>query len=233
MSAIAIVTARGGSKRVPRKNVREFAGRPMISWPVQAAVQSGLFAHVLVSTDDPEIAGAAVDAGAEAPFTRPPELADDHVGTLEVVAHAVDWALSHGWSFESACCLYGTAAFTSAQDLAAARAAHSRGMWDYVFTAGRFQRPAQRAFLKEDDGAMSLMLPQFALTRSQDLQPTYYDAGQFYWGSTSAWAERRPIYGERATFIELPPERAVDIDTPEDWAIAERQFSDWKQRRGE
>jgi pseudaminic acid cytidylyltransferase len=230
MSAIAIITARGGSKRIPRKNVREFAGKPMIAWPIETAIRSQLFDHVIVSTDDPEIARVAADAGAEVPFTRPLELSDDHSGTLEVVGHAVDWARTHDRHFDCACCLYGTAAFTSTEDLADARD-RSHG-WDYVFAAGRFIRPPQRAFIKDAAGAMSLLCPEFALARSQDLEVAYYDAGQFYWGSAAAWSERRPIFGERTTFIELPPERAIDIDTPEDWAMAERQFSEWKRARG-
>ncbi len=228
MSAIAIITARGRSKRIPRKNVQEFAGKPMIAWPIATALESGLFDRVIVSTDDPEIASIAGDAGAEVPFMRPAELADDRSGTLEVVSHSVDWAQSQGWQFDQACCLYGTAAFATADDLQQARDALNG--WDYVLTAGQFARPPQRAFVKAD-GAMKLLQPEFALTRSQDLERAYYDAGQFYWGSAEAWSGRRPIYGERTTFIELPSERAIDIDTPDDWAMAERQFSQWKQRR--
>jgi len=230
MKAIAVVTARGGSKRIPRKNIREFAGKPMIAWPIQTAVQSGLFEQVIVSTDDREIAEAATHAGATVPFIRPAEIADDQTGTLEVMSHAVLWAQGQGWPFQSACCLYGTAALTLPADLRAACELFSEGGWDYVFAAGRYLRPPQRAFLRTQSGAMSLLLPEFALARSQDLEPALYDAGQFYWGSATAWAERRAIYGERTSFIELPPSRAVDVDTPEDWAMAERQFSKWKQQ---
>ncbi|MFL6763146.1 MAG: pseudaminic acid cytidylyltransferase [Sphingomicrobium sp.] len=229
MSAIAIITARGGSKRIPRKNVREFAGKPMIVWPIRTALESGLFDRVIVSTDDPEIASVAGDAGAEVPFMRPAELADDRAGTLEVVGHFVDWARSQGWQFDQACCLYGTAAFTTADDLAKGR--DRLDEWDYVFAAGQFARPPQRAFVRQSGGSMRLLRPEYSLSRSQDLEAAYYDAGQFYWGTAAAWSERRPIYGERTTFIELPPERAIDIDTLEDWAMAERQFSQWKQAR--
>ena len=230
LSAIAIVTARGGSQRIPRKNLRDFAGKPMIAWPVETAVRSGLFDRVIVSTDDPDIADAAIRAGAEAPFVRPAELADHHAGTVEVVGHAVDWARSAGQDFDCACCLYGTAAFTSPSDLASARDLHSEG-WDYVFAAGRFQRAPQRALVRGEGGAAAMLQPEYAGTRSQDLKPAYFDAGQFYWGSADAWAQRRPIFGPRTSFIELPPERAVDIDTPDDWAMAERRFSEWMQRR--
>lgn len=230
MSALAIITARGGSKRIPRKNIRDFVGRPMIGWPIETAVRSGLFAQVLVSTDDAEIAAVAAQAGAEVPFMRPQELSGDHSGTLEVVSHAIEWAIAQNCDFDAACCLYGTAAFTLPEDLAEAQKLHADGGWDYVFAAGRFLRPPERAFRKTQDGAMALMQREFELTRSQDLPTAYYDAGQFYWGSAAAWRERRPIYGHRTTFIELPAERAIDIDTPEDWAMAERQFSEWKQR---
>jgi N-acylneuraminate cytidylyltransferase len=229
MRAIAIIVARGGSKRIPRKNVREFAGKPMIVRPIAAALESRMFDRVIVSTDDPEIASVATSAGVQAPFVRPAELADDHSGTLEVMTHAVDWARSQGWRFNRACCLYGTAAFVTPEDLAAAR--YRLSGWNYVFAAGRFRRSPQRAFIKSDAGAMQLLQPEFAHCRSQDLAPTYYDAGQFYWGTAEAWIDRRPIYGERTTFVELPPERALDIDMPDDWAAAERQFAEWKQHR--
>lgn len=222
MSAVAIIMARGGSKRIPRKNAREFAGKPMIAWPIGTALGCGLFDRVIVSTDDAQIAEIGTGAGAEVPFIRPAELSDDHAGTLDVVHHAVDWLGSAGSNFDTVCCLYGTAAFASPDDLIAGWDLLTIGDWDYVFAAGRFARPPQRAFVKAPNGAMALLLSQFADSRSQDLEPAFYDAGQFYWGSASAWAAQRPIYGKRTAFIELPPSRALDIDTPEDWAMAER-----------
>ena len=230
---IAIIPARGGSTRIPRKNIRTFAGKPMVAWPVETALASGLFDRVLVSTDDEEIADIARGAGAEAPFVRPAELSDDFCGTLEVVAHAVAWAIDQGWSFTTACCLYATAAFTTADDLRAARDLQQQGEWDYVFAAGRFERPVQRAIGRGDDGAIRLLFPEHALTRTQDLPPAFFDAGQFYWGPAAAWGEQRPILGNRTSFIELPPSRAIDIDTEDDWAIAERRFREWKQQAGE
>lgn len=223
MSAIAIIAARGGSKRIPRKNVREFAGKPMIAWSIATALESRLFDHVIVSTEDAEIAAVAAEAGAEVPFIRPAELADDRSGTLEVVAHAAYWARTQNWQFDRACCLYGTSVFTTPEDLQ--RAQVRLDGWDYVIAAGRFPRAPQRAFARSHTGAMELLQPAFTMTRSQDLPPAYYDAGQFYWGRAEAWIERRSIHGERTTFIELSPDRAIDIDTSDDWMIAELQFN--------
>lgn len=229
MSAIAVIVARGGSKRIPRKNVRQFAGKPMIAWPIATALKCGWFDHVIVSTDDPEIASIVADEGAQVPFVRPGDLADDHTGTIEVMGHAVDWAQAQGWRFGSACCLYGTAAFVTREDLRAART-ELPGR-DYVLAAGPFSRSPHRAFVRSERGAIKLLHPEFADTRTQDLAPAYYDAGQFYWGTADAWSERRPIFGESTTFIALPPERAIDIDTPDDWHLAERQFAQSEQCR--
>jgi N-acylneuraminate cytidylyltransferase len=230
---IAILPARGGSVRVPRKNVRSFAGKPMLHWPVETARSSGLIERIIVSTDDEETATLGRAAGAEVPFMRPAHLADDHCGTLEVIAHAVRWALSEGWDVTSACCIYPTAVFATPDDIADAHELLRRGQWDYVFAAGRYQRPVQRAFEGSADGSMRLLFPEHRLTRTQDLSAAYYDAGQFYWGTAAAWAEHRPIFGDRSSFIELPPTRAIDIDTEADWAKAEQQFVEWKQHAGD
>lgn len=226
---IAIIPARGGSKRIPRKNIREFGGKPMIAWPIAAAAQSGLFEHVIVSTDDEEIAGIARAAGAEVPFVRPPELSDDHAGTSDVVAHALGWAQGEGLEVEAACCLYATAAFVAAGDLAAARALLSEAC-DYSFSAVRYAHPPQRGFLRHADGSPELVQPEHRATRTQDLPPVFHDAGQFYWGTRAAWLEGRPIFGARSRFVELPAWRAVDIDRPEDWEMAERIFAATRAR---
>jgi N-acylneuraminate cytidylyltransferase len=227
---LAVIPARGGSKRIPRKNIRPFAGKPIIAWAIETAQRSGLFERVIVSTDDGEIADIAGSLGAQAPFVRPAGLADDHCGTLEVVAHAVQWAAADGWDGDGACCLYATAAFASVDDLRSAGDLLRQGGWDYVLAAGRFDRAVQRAFARGADGSMELLFENHRLSRSQDLAPIYYDAGQFYWGLTKAWLELRPIFGQRTSFVELPSWRAHDIDTPEDWTAAERQFHDWKAR---
>lgn len=222
---IAVIPARGGSKRIPRKNVKPFAGRPVIAWATEAALTSGLFERVLVSTDDDEIAAAAEAAGAVAPFRRPVELSDDHCGTLEVIGHAVRWTIEAGWEVENVCCIYPTAPLLDAADLGAGLDRLSGGGWDYVMSAARFSCPVFRGFLRTDEGAMEMLFPEHRLTRSQDLPAVYHDAGQFYWGGADAWVDERPIFGPRTTFVELPPWRVQDIDTPEDWAMAERLFA--------
>ena len=226
---IAIIPARGGSKRIPRKNIRPFCGRPMISWPVEAATASGLFSRIIVSTEDAEIADVAREAGAETPFTRPAALADDHSGTTEVIVHAIDWALEAGWPVEAACCIYATAAFVSAELLAEARRLLARDC-DYVFAAVRYGHPPQRGFLRAPDGSPELIQPEHQATRTQDLPAVYHDSGQFYWGTRDAWMERRPFFGPRTRFIEIPPWRAQDIDRDDDWTMAEQLFAAMQSR---
>lgn len=221
---IAIIPARGGSKRIPRKNIRAFCGKPMIAWPIAAASESGLFDHIIVTTDDEEIARVAREAGAEVPFTRPPELSDDHAGTTDVVVHALEWAIDAGWPVEAACCIYATAAFVAPEDLRDAYAQLATGC-DFVFPALRYGHPPQRGFVQAEDGSPALLQPEHRSTRTQDLPPVFHDAGQFYWGTRDAWLERRPVFGESSRFVELPAARAVDIDRPEDWDMAERLFA--------
>ena len=226
---IAIIPARGGSKRIPRKNIREFCGKPMIAWPIAAAKASGLFDHIIVSTDDAEIAEAARAAGVETPFTRPDALSDDHTGTTDVVVHALEWAAGEGWEVDAACCLYATAAFVTPEDLAAARALLSDDC-DYGFAAVRYAHPPQRGFLRGADGSPEILQSEHRGTRTQDLPPVFHDAGQYYWGTREAWVERRPFFGPRTRFVELPHWRAVDIDNPEDWELAEKLFAATRER---
>ena len=221
---IAIIPARGGSKRIPRKNVRPFCGRPMIAWPIAAARESGLFDHIIVSTDDEDIAQVARDAGADVPFMRPADLSDDHTGTTDVIIHALDWAQQAGWQVEAACCIYATAAFVSGADLKETHALLSPKC-DFAFPALRYGHPPQRGFVAGDDGSPKLIQPEHQTTRTQDLPPVFHDSGQFYWGTRKAWSERRAFFGPRTRFIELPPSRAWDIDRPEDWEIAEALFA--------
>ena len=220
---IAVIPARGGSKRIPRKNIRPFAGKPMIAWPIVAALESGLFARVIVSTDDEEISEAAREAGAEVPFIRPAELSDDYATTSDVMVHALRWARDEGIAVDAACCIYATAALVSVEDLRSAQALLAQDC-DYVFAAVRYGHPPQRGFLRRDNGSPALMAPEHAKTRTQDLPPVYHDAGQFYWGQRAAWESGAAIFGPRSRFIELPALRAQDIDNEEDWQLAEAAF---------
>ncbi len=221
---IAIIPARGGSKRIPRKNIRKFYDQPMISWPIAAAQASGLFDHIIVSTDDDEIAAIAREAGAETPFMRPAELADDHSGTTDVIVHALSWAIDAGMHVDAACCIYATAAFIEPDDLIAGRNLLSTRC-DFAFPAVRYAHPPQRGFIDSGKGSPQFTQPEHRSTRTQDLPPVFHDSGQFYWGMRDAWLERRPFFSDRTRFLELPEWRAVDIDRPEDWERAEHLFS--------
>lgn len=222
MTAIAIIPARGGSKRVPRKNIKAFHGRPMIAHSIQAALESGLFARVVVSTDDGEIAEVARSWGAEVPFVRPATLADDHAGTVEVIQHAVAALREQGEDFAYACCLYATAPFVTPADLARGlEALDDHTDKAYAFTVTDYASPVQRALRLRPDGGVESLYPEFYETRSQDLEPAFHDAGQFYWGRTEAWAQGAPLHASHSLPIRLPRHRVQDIDTPEDWQRAE------------
>lgn len=222
MKAIAIIPARGGSKRIPRKNVRSFRGRPMLAYAIQTAKSTGLFDTVVVSTDDEEIAAVAESAGAWVPFRRPPELADDFTGTTPVVRHAINWLEAADQGAQSYCCLYATVPLLNAHWLAEGyrRLLHDPDV-DYAFSVGQYRTPVMRALTEGPQGGVAMLFPQHAQTRSQDLPPVYHDAGQFYWGRRAAWIEGRPLFHQRTSMVVLPAYRVIDIDNEEDWRLAE------------
>lgn len=222
---LAVIPARGGSKRIPRKNIKTFCGRPMIAWAIEATRQSDCFDRIIVSTDDLEIAEIARQYGAETPFIRPAELSDDHTGTITVVAHTVDWCLRNGPEKpDEVCCVYATAPFIRPEDLRQGCEALLRHGCDYVFSATSFPFAIQRAIRIKKNGRVEMFHPEHFNTRSQDLEEAYHDAGQFYWGRAQAWLERRPIFNSDAVPILLPRHRVQDIDTIEDWLRAELMF---------
>lgn len=218
---IAVIPARGGSKRIPRKNIKGFCGKPMIAWSIEAAKASGLFDRIIVSTDDAEIAEVAKQWGAEVPFMRPPELSDDYAGTTEVVAHAAQWALKQGFDVDAVCCIYATAPFIQADDLKRGLLALESGEWSYAFTVTDFAAPIFRSFKQNSDGGIEMFYPEYFSTRSQDLPTALHDAGQFYWGRPSAWIEGRRIFDRHSIPVVIPRWRVQDIDTQEDWERAE------------
>lgn len=220
---IAVIPARGGSKRVPRKNVKEFCGRPMIAWSIDAALESGCFDRVIVSTDDDEIAEVAISHGAEVPFRRPAELSDDFTPTVPVIAHAIRWQ-QEAAHVERACCIYATAPFTRPEDLRAGLALLNDEQADYAFSVTTYDFPIQRALRVAKDGKISMFQSEHLNTRSQDLEEAYHDAGQFYWGRADAWLTDRPIFADRSVVLLLPRQRVQDIDTVEDWERAELIF---------
>ena len=229
---LAVIPARGGSKRIPRKNIKAFCGRPIIGWSIEAARSSGLFERVIVSTEDAEIARLASTCGAEVPFERPAALADDFATTSDVMAHAARWASEQAEAPKMICCLYPAAPLIQARDLIAAASMLESGTWDYVFSAAEHPAPVFRAFRASPDGGVELFFPEYSTTRSQDLPAAYYDAGQFYCGTAEAWLERRPIFGGRSRMLVLPAERVQDIDTPADWSRAEMLFTFLKDAQG-
>lgn len=221
---LAVIPARGGSKRIPRKNIKPFCGKPMIAWSIEAALQSGCFDQVVVSTDDAEIADVARQYGAQVPFMRPATLSDDHTGTTAVVAHAIDWFAAQGQMPEQVCCLYATAPFVSAEDLRRGLAELTETGSDYAFSVTSYAFPIQRAIRVTPAGRVEMFNPEYFHTRSQDLEEAYHDAGQFYWGRASAWLADKMIFGPTSTPVILPRHRVQDIDTPEDWLRAEWLF---------
>lgn len=221
---VAIIPARGGSKRIPGKNVKPFCGKPMIAWSIQAALLSGCFDRVLVSTDSHEIASCAKDLGAEVPFIRPAHLSGDHTPTIPVIQHAINFLLEQGVQAKQACCIYATAPFVRASDLQQALNQLQTTQADYVFSATTFPFPIQRAVRLDEAGRVAMFYPEYASTRSQDLEEAFHDAGQFYWGTAEAWLESCPIFGASSSLYLLPRSRVQDIDTPEDWARAELMF---------
>jgi pseudaminic acid cytidylyltransferase len=221
---LAVIPARGGSKRIPRKNIRPFAGRPMIAYAIEGARAAGVFDRIVVSTDDDEIARIALDLGAELPFSRPAELANDHAGTVEVIAHAIGTLAEAGWQARQVCCIYPGVPMLQAGDLRDALALLEAGDCDYAFPVAHFPSPVQRALLRDAAGRTAPMHPEYTDCRSQDLEPAYYDAGQFYWGRASAWLEGRHPHRQARSLV-LPGWRVVDIDTPEDWVRAEALYA--------
>ena len=221
---IAIIPARGGSKRIPRKNIKLFCAKPMIAWSIEAALQSGCFDQVIVSTDDQEIAEVARQYGATVPFMRPAELSDDHTGTVPVIQHAIEWVNAQGQSVEQACCLYATAPFVSAEDINRGLDILNATQSDYAFSVTSYAFPIQRAIRLNDEGRVQMFNPEYFNIRSQDLEEAFHDAGQFYWGTADAWLQGRMIFGTGSVPVPLPRHRVQDIDTPEDWVRAEWLF---------
>lgn len=225
--SVAVIPARGGSKRIPRKNIRPFNGLPMIGWSIRAAQAAGCFGRIVVSTDDEEIADVARTLGAEVPFLRPADLSDDHATTLDVMRHAAGVLAADA----PICCLYATAPFVRAKELAAGLSALEAGDWDYVFPVTDFGFPIQRALRRAVDGTVSMFDPAQERVRSQDLETAWQDVGQFYWGRAEAWRAGRPVYGPRSMTMVLPRHRVQDIDTLEDWRRAEVMFRVLQEER--
>lgn len=219
---LAIIPARGGSKRIPRKNIKDFNGKPMIGWSIEAALLSGVFDEVWVSTDDAEIADVAQSFGAKVPFIRPADLSDDHTGTSAVVRHAIQWAQQQQLKPEWVACIYATAPLLQPKMLKEAmELLQNDAALDYVFSGCRFSFPIQRALYRSAQGRVSAVDPSAIPKRSQDLAETFHDAGQFYCGKTQSWLDAKAVFSPSSYLYELPQHLVQDIDTADDWLRAE------------
>jgi pseudaminic acid cytidylyltransferase len=229
---ICVIPARGGSKRIPRKNIKNFNGKPIIAYSIEAAIESNCFSHVIVSTDDNEIAEIAKKYGADVPFFRPDELSNDFIGTVPVVNHAIDWMNSHFNGIENVCCLYATAPFIQPKIISKAYKQLLNSKSDYCFSVTSFAFPIQRAFKIAHDSKINMFYPEHFDKRSQDLEEAYHDAGQFYWGKVQAFKDELPFFSEVSSPYILPRYLVQDIDTMEDWVRAEIMFKVLLETKG-
>jgi pseudaminic acid cytidylyltransferase len=221
MSSVAIIPARGGSKRIPHKNIKDFLGKPIIAYSIEAALKSGLFDEVMVSTDDAEIASVASSFGASVPFMRSAQTSNDYATTADVIREVLDCYLKSGKSFDLFCCLYSTAPFVTQNNLKEAFSKLEE--FDSVFTVVRYSYPIQRS-LNVRDGKVGMNHPQFKDSRSQDLEASYHDAGQFYFAKTDAFFKEKTLWGSNTGALILPELQVQDLDTETDWKLAEMKY---------
>jgi pseudaminic acid cytidylyltransferase len=227
---VAIIPARGGSKRIPNKNIKSFAGQPIISYSIRVAHETGLFDRVIVSTDSPEIATIAKECGAEVPFLRPTELANDFAGTAEVVCHAIEWLAKKGMQPEFICCIYATAPFIQANYLKQGYDKLVSSNATSVFSVTTYPYPIYRSLKIIEEGCITMIWPDYENIRSQDLPEAYHDAGQFYWANTNKFLKEKALFVKDSLPVILPRYLVQDIDTLEDWETAERMFATIKTK---
>lgn len=217
---IAVIPARGGSKRIQRKNIKIFNGKPMIAWAIQIAQKSKLFDKIFVSTDDDEIKNISEQYGAIVPFIRPPEISDDKTPTVPVISHAINEIERLYQKVEYACCIYPCSPFIISSDLEKSFQMLVSSRENYVYPVVEYPHPIFRAMKKSKEGKMKFIYPEYELSRTQDLEQTYHDAGQFYWGRADAWKQLKKMHTDGLGMI-IPYYRAIDIDTEDDWKRAE------------
>jgi pseudaminic acid cytidylyltransferase len=228
---VAVIPARGGSKRIPRKNIRTFVGQPIIVWPIKAALSSGLFDKVVVSTDDAEIAEVARDAGASVPFMRPEKLSDDFADTKSVVRHAISELKLETEPEVQVCCIYPTSVFADSQLLNEGLEKLISSNCKFVLSMTSVDPSAYRAFTRTAEGRITMLFPNNYAKRTQDLPSLYCDAAQFYWATVGAWQSDLNILGADSIGVFLDPSRVQDIDTERQWLAAEQKFQEISQSK--
>jgi pseudaminic acid cytidylyltransferase len=224
MGNLAIIPARGGSKRIPRKNIRNFFGKPIISYSIQTAINSALFEEVMVSTDDDEIEIIAKNLGASVPFKRSEKTSNDFATTFDVIEEVVNSYKNIGREFENICCIYPCAPFIVEKKIKDAYDMLSAKYFDTVFPVIKYGFPIQRSLQMSNLGKINFLYPEYALTRSQDLPPSFHDAGQFYWINVNACMSQKIIVTSNTACIEISELEAHDIDNEVDWKIAELKY---------
>jgi pseudaminic acid cytidylyltransferase len=224
MPNLAIIPARGGSKRIPRKNIKLFLGKPIIAYSIEAAINSGLFDEVMVSTDDAEIALIANQYGAKVPFMRSAKASSDFATTFDVIEEVINSYKVKGIVFENLCCIYPCAPFVIVKKLEDAYNIMLKGHFDSVFPVMQFGFPIQRALRKDDLGKISFFDHEHAFTRSQDLLPSFHDAGQFYWINVESCMEQQKIITNNTGSILITEIEGQDIDNELDWKLAELKY---------
>ena len=227
---IAIIPARSGSKRIPKKNIKKFLGKPIISYSIKAAISSKIFDSVIVSTDSDEIARDALKYNAEVPFFRPKELSGDFLGIHEVVGHAVKYLEDCNEVIDYACCIYATAPLIQINDLIKGYNLIKKNNWDSVIAATKYSYPIYRSFKKLSTGGLKMVFPKHYNSRSQDLPEIYHDAGQFCWAKPKIWKNKPTGFSKNKTVIELSNLLVQDIDTIEDWKKAEKIYKTYKSK---
>lgn len=223
MSAIAIITARGGSKRIPKKNIKEFCGKPIIAYSIEAAIESGVFDEVMVSTDSEEIADVARKYGAKVPFMRSDETSDDFATTADVLAEVINEYEKRGRAFDDLCCIYPTAPFVTAQKLKEAYLLMDKENADAIVSVVKYDFPPQRAFVIRD-GKVKYQYPENRNVRSQDLEPIFHDCGQFYYCDVQKFCDAKTLMLDNCVPFVLSDEEVQDIDNESDWILAEMKY---------
>jgi pseudaminic acid cytidylyltransferase len=222
---LAIIPARGGSKRIPFKNIKLFNGRPIIAYSIEAALNSGLFSEVMVSTDDKQIAEIALAHQAKVPFLRSPENSDDFAGTAEVLCEVLNQYQNQSDEFTEACCIYPTAPFVTSSILAETHSIFSKGNYDTLFPIMKYSYPVPRSVKKTSSGRVEMVWPENYSKRSQDLPAFYHDAGQFYWFKVPYMLGEKKLFSQNSYGHEIDDLHGQDIDSLSDWKLAELKFN--------